>query len=334
MSLSRSQMEALLRRLRGPVRRAFERAIRNAKGRASVQAMVVAIESGDVDALLRAIGLRDGMYSTLTEQIRAVYGESGSLILASDLPRNFDMDFDINNPRAESWLRMNSSSLITGNLMPEQRAAIQEILQSGMSKGQNPTSTALDIVGRISKQTGRRQGGVIGLNQQQAKFAVNMAADLENLDCRYFSRKLRDRRFDNAVRKAIESGKPLSRKVQNKIVARYEGRLLKHRGDTIARTETLQSLNAANDEALQQVVQEGLAPRNAVVRVWRHSFSANERPGHLMMEGQRRGLDELFVNPITFASLLYPGSGPASEVINCRCFVEHEIDFFAVEVAA
>ena len=138
MSLSRSQMEALLTRLRGPVRRAFERAIRKATGRASLSAMVIAIEAGDVEGLLRAIGLRDGMWSVLSEQVRAVYGESGSLILASDLPRRFDMDFDINNPRAENWLRNDISRLIKTTLNPEPLAPVQYSLQSCMTLAQHP----------------------------------------------------------------------------------------------------------------------------------------------------------------------------------------------------
>jgi len=39
------------------------------------------------------------------------------------------------------------------------------------------------------------------------------------------------------------------------------------------------------------------------------------------------------VNPITYATLMYPGDGPASEVINCRCYIEPKIDFVAVELA-
>ncbi len=341
MALSRAQMDALLKKLEGPVRRAFEKAIQMAKSRAQINALAIAIETGNMDAILAAAGVREGMWSTMTEQIRTAYSQAGLLVMSADLSRGFELDFDINNPRAEGWLRNNSSRLIT-RLKMEQRAAIQEILQNSMSKGANPRTTALDIVGRIGK-TGRRQGGVIGLNQQQVKTAIRMSGDLHGIHItpenkamqqRYFNRKLRDRRFDSVVRRAIADGKPLSQKTRDKIVGRYEDRLLKYRGDTIARTETLASINAASDEALHQIVEEGLAPRNAVIRIWRHSYSADERPGHLMMSGQKRGLDEMFVNPITFAVLPYPGSGPGSEVINCRCYIEHEIDFIAVELAA
>ncbi len=336
MAVSRAQMNDLLRRLEGPVRDAFARAIRTARGRANIAAIVRAIEIGDIgNALMLSAGIREGMWSSLTESIRAAYATTGAFIIAADLPKRFAMEFDISNPRAESWLRNNSAQLVTGNLMPEQRAAIQEALVNGMVKGQNPRTTALDIVGRMSS-TGRRSGGVLGLTEQQVKFAVNMADDLENLNWqRYKKRVLRDKRFDSIVKRSVKTGKPLPKATRDKIVGRYKDRMLKHRGDTIARTETLQALNAASDEALRQIIDEGLVPKDAVIRIWRHSFGADERPGHLKMNGQERGIDELFLNPTTKISLKYPGGADlASEDVNCRCYLEHKIDFIAVELAA
>ena len=333
MATSRAQINALLNQLEKPVRLAFDRAVKNARTRAQINALIQAIETGDLEAVIVAAGIRDGMWSGLSESIRNAYVTNGALVLANDLPKRFAMEFDIRNPRAESWLRNFSSQLITGNLVPEQRAAIQIILKNGMVKGANPRSTALDIVGRIGTG-GRRTGGVIGLTEQQAGWVVNMNDDLEDLNERYFDRKLRDKRFDKTVRGSMESGTPLPKATRDRIVERYETRMLKYRGDTIARTEVLGAVNEASDEALRQIVDSGLAPNSAVKRIWRHSFSVNERPGHVAMNGQIRSVDEYFLNPITGVPLLRPGSGPASEVINCRCYLEHKIDFVAVELAA
>jgi hypothetical protein len=333
MPVTRSQANALLRRLEGPVRSSFDRIIAASRGRVKVGALVQAIEAGDIDAIMLSAGIRDGMWSTLTEQLRTSFLEAGVFALTNTVPAKFGAEFNINNPRAEAWLAKKSSQLITGYLKPEQRAAIQEILQYGMSKGKNPRTVALDIVGRVGV-TGRRSGGVIGLTKQQAQYVTNMMHDLEGLDPRYFNRKLRDRRFDKMVKRAIDTDTPISAKQRAHIVERYEAKMLKHRGDTIARTETLRSVNEASDEAMRQVVDDGLAPSNAITKVWRHSFSANEREGHVMMDGQRRMMDEDFNNPITGATLPYPGSGPGSETINCRCYIEHQVDFAAVERAA
>jgi hypothetical protein len=325
-------MERLLRKLEKPVADAFLAAIRDARSFAEIRALMAALETGDSALIMRAAGIRDGMFSPMTENIRSAYMEGGVTILQSDLPKRIAMTFDINNPRAQDWLRKQSSQLIT-RVMADQISAVQVIMEAGMIRGDNPRTVALDIVGRIGP-SGRRSGGVLGLNQQQAQWVVNMSDDLDNLDMRYFDRKLRDRRFDSVVRRHIEAGKPIPIETKQKVVARYEDRMLKLRGDTIGRTETLRAVNEASDEAMRQVVDEGLAPKNSVVRIWRHSFSANEREGHVMMNGQRRGIDEAFTNPITGAVLSHPGEGPADETINCRCYIEHAIDFAAVERAA
>ncbi len=337
MAISRSSINVLLARLTPPVQRAFAIAIQNAKSRAQINALVKAIEIGDIEAIILASGIRDGMWSNMSETIRNAYAANGAVVLVTDLPKRFAMEFDINNPRAESWLRVNSSQLITGNLVPEQRAAVQIILHNGMIKGKAPLSTALDIVGRMGGGGRGRGGGVLGLNEQQAKYMVNMADDLENLNWqRYNKRKLRDHRYDKMVKRSFNAGKPLPQKTRMKIVSRYSDRMLKHRGDTIGRTEVLRAINEASDEALRQVIDEGLAPRNAAIRIWRHSFGANERQGHLVMNAQERGIDEFFINPVTGAMLKYPGDpmGGPGEVINCRCYVEHKIDFIAVGLAA
>ena len=92
-------MNELLRRLEGPVRDAFARAIRTARGRAKIAALVRAIEIGDMDAVMLAAGLREGMWSALTEAIRSAYAASGVFVIAADVPKRFGMEFDINNPR-------------------------------------------------------------------------------------------------------------------------------------------------------------------------------------------------------------------------------------------
>ncbi len=328
--MTRSQFNRLLAKLQGPIGAAFRRAVAKSKSQASISKLVAAIEAGNIEQINYEAGVRMGMWSDLTERIRAAYGESGA-VAAADLPSRYRVDFDINNPAAQSWLIANSSQLITGRLMPEQMGAIQQMLGHGFMKGKNPRQIALDIVGRINPATGKRSGGVIGLTEQQAQFVTNAMDDLNDFNDRYFTRKLRDKRFDPTVRASFEAGKPLPQATQNKIIQSYENRMMKLRGDTIARTETLSAINASGDQAVSQVVQEGLAPSNSIKRIWRHSFGKNERPGHVRMNGQERGLEEDFENPITGVPLLRPGDGPASEVVNCRCYLEFEIDFVAVE---
>ncbi|WP_230079793.1 hypothetical protein, partial [Alteripontixanthobacter maritimus] len=50
---------------------------------------------------------------------------------------------------------------------------------------------------------------------------ANARQELEELNGEYFTRKLRDKRFDGIVRKAIATGKPLSVADVERIAGRY-----------------------------------------------------------------------------------------------------------------
>jgi len=330
MAASRDEIQRFMDGLEPIIARSFRDALSQIKTRAQITALTEAIRANNMTAVMNALGLRPGSWAGISEAVRNAYIESGAFMIAADVPRRLGMVFDVLNPRAEQWLRGHSSEFIT-YISNEQRETVQELLRQSMAAGRNPRSTALDIVGRMSSQTRRREGGILGLNKPQAAAALRAREQLANLDSAYFQRTLRDKRFDGIVRRSINSGMPLAQSDINRIVGRYEDRLLKLRGDTIGRTETLAALNEASDESLRQVVQEGLAPPDAVKRIWRHSFSQNERPGHIAMDGESRGIDEAFTNPVTGVSLIHPGEGPAGEVINCRCYIEHKIDFAMAE---
>jgi len=333
MPASRRTILQLLDSLEGPIAKAFREAVAGVTSRARINQIEAAIRRGDVEAVMRAAGVRPGSWSAVTEAVRNGYVEAGAFTIAADVPARLGMAFNVNNPRAEAWIRTHSSEWVT-NINDDVRESIRVALNQGMAAGRNPRSTALDIVGRVSKQTGRRTGGVIGLTDQQAQFALNARSDLENLSSRYFTRQRRDKRFDRMVRSAIESGEPLSQEQINRIVGRYEDRLLQLRGENVARTEALGALNEASDEALRQVVDEGLAPQESIIRIWDATLDARTRPDHVAADGQERGLNEAF--DVGGVAMMHPGdfSAPAEQVINCRCVARHQIDFVAVEEAA
>ena len=354
MSATRAEIQRLLDKLELPIMRAFEKAALGLKSRAQINRLAAAIAARDVNAIAAAVGVRPGTWNDVTESIRSAYYEGGTFTMAADVPPAYGAEFDLANPRAEAWLRTMSSEFVT-RVNLEQIEAIREVLAAGFEAGRNPLEMALDIAGRISPVTGRRQGGIVGLNGPQAELSSDMRNALSRTNGVGVLTKsdgttvkkfwigndgqlkstytMRDRRFDATIKKAIETGKPLPKPAVNKIVGRYEDKLLRLRGETIGRTEALAALNEASDEALRQVIDEGLAPATAVKRIWRHSFSLNERSGHRKMDKQERPVNVPFDNPETGVSLMHPGEGPASEVINCRCIVEHRIDFIAVEKA-
>ena len=74
---------------------------------------------------------------------------------------------------------------------------------------------------------------------------------MEALDPAYFTRKLRDARFDSMIRRAIEKGEPLNQTDIERILARYSDRLLRFRGEVIARSEALAAFNTGRDLAMR-----------------------------------------------------------------------------------
>jgi len=82
----------------------------------------------------------------------------------------------------------------------------------------------------------------------------------------------------------------------------------KFRNQRIAQTEILGASNYGNYEGM---VQSGIV----ATREWLSSRDARVRDSHRLLDGQVRELDKRYSN-----GLMHPhGSGPAAEVVNCRC---------------
>jgi hypothetical protein len=242
--------------------------------------------------------------------------------------------FDSRNVRAEEWLRSHSSQLVT-RVIEEQRTSIAQALDAGLRAGQNPNRTALDVVGRMNRVTGRREGGLLGLTGPQSEFVASARSELTTGDPaslrNYLTRSRRDKRFDRAVMKAINGGKALDAATIDQIVGLYSDRLLQLRGEMLARTETLTSIHAAKHEGFRQGLEKTNYPPEAVTRVWRAAGDSKVRHTHAAMSGQIvTGLVTPFVSP-SGAMLRYPGDtglgAGADEVIGCRCDDDYRIDF-------
>lgn len=344
--MARTNLHLILERLTEDfapkIRDAFVSAMRDVSDSVILADMVAAIETGDVERAFRLLGLNEAALRPVLAAISEAY-ETGGMVTAEAFPKRIRtvdsarFRFNVRAARAEKWLRDASSSLVS-DITDKARATVRDTISRGMTEGINPRTTALDLVGRIDKATGHRVGGAIGLTPQQEIWVDRVKRDLRNLDEGYFSRTLRDKRFDDLVRKAIDSGSPLSEDQISKLVGRYRDNALRYRGEVIGRSEAIESLNRGQHESLSQAVDNGAIQRQAVKRVWDSAGpDGRTRDSHLMMDGHSVGLDEPFVFP-SGARLMFPGdritsSGPAkaiaAETIQCRCRVRLEIDFFA-----
>ncbi len=332
------QLDALLDSQPPLIAAAFRAAIADVVDNVILAQVVEAIERNDVEAAWRAIGYSPAAMNPFALALQQVFTQGG-VMMAATFPKFIPaangvksvFRFDIRDPEAERWLREKSSEMIT-NIEQDMRINVRDTLTSGMEAGRNPRSVALDIVGRLNPQTGKREGGVIGLSDQQETWSRSARAKLLTLDASYFDLSLRDKRFDATVQKAIDTGKPLPVDVVDKLVSRYRANALRYRGEQIGRTEALAALNRSEYESVRQAVAQGSTPASAVERVWDSAGDRRVRSSHRAMDGQRVGLEEAFTTP-SGQKLMHPGDASmgasGAEIIACRCRVRTVVDFFA-----
>lgn len=330
----RQRLEQLALQFEPMLARAFLDAVADIASKAEIARIVERLERGDVDGALRAVHIDPAAFVGVEEALRAGYGAGGAAVVGA-MPVLKEPDgsrmvlrFDLRNPRAESWLTQHSSGLIT-RIVEDQREAVRSALTSGMVDGTNPLTVALDVVGRVNRATGRREGGILGLTAQQEQFVRNALAELTSSPeemARFLERSRRDKRFDRTIAKAIRDGEPLDKATVDRILGRYKDRLLQLRGETIARTEMLTALNASQREAFEQAIERGAVARQDVRKVWRSAGDAKVRDSHRAMDGESAGMDERFGNGLLFPH--EPGA-PPEEVVNCRCGIDYRIDYLA-----
>lgn len=323
------------------IQEAFLRAMQGAVDRAMLDEMVAAIEAGDVERLFAASGYSPAVLIPVLDRIEQTYRAAGEDTV-STWPRRIVTPggttvvpiFNIRNPVVEQELRQNSSEFIT-RISEEARENVRQVMQDGMARGENPRKVALDIVGRIDPSTGKRTGGVIGLSNQQERWAASAQRYLTTLDNQYFTLGLRDKRFDPTVRKAIESGKPLPADVVSKLTTAYKQRALRYRGEMIGRTEALHAIQRAEWLAHQAEIDAGNLVRQQVKKWWADSHDGRTRHTHRQLgvkynRDRPIDMDEPFISP-SGSRMMHPGdsslgASPA-ELILCRCGAQYEVDW-------
>ena len=264
------------------------------------------------------------------------------------------------NERAERIARDLGSKLVT-EVVDDTRVLIAQTIRAGLEAGAGPLRTALDIGGRVVN--GKRQGGLVGLHSTQAEYVQSMRTALSSTNGVGVRRIVtdpvtgaqravkdfwigrdgtlkstltaRNKQSDAAIFRAIRDGTTLPQTAIDRAAQGYSNNLLRQRGETIARTETLKALNAGRQEALDQLIEN---PNNDVqaqdvVRAWDSTGEdGRTRQSHLDADKQDpvpQGVPFI----VGGYSMMYPGDSsmgaPPGETVNCRCYSDIRIDFFA-----
>lgn len=207
-------------------------------------------------------------------------------------------------------------------------------MRAGLEAGQGPRTVALDLVGRVNRMTGLREGGIIGLNSSQKDYVISARRELASGDPgllrNYLTRARRDANFDRFVARSIASGKPIAAADIDRMTSRYKDRLLQLRAETIARTESITALRAGKQEGYRQLVDSGAVRDDQITRTWSDTGDGRTRPSHHAANGQKvRGLNTPF--QLSGGQVMFPGDtslgAPASLTANCRCLETIRIRF-------
>lgn len=325
------RIDAALKKLEPSIRQAFTAAIQAQASAVDMRALVAALEVGNVEGAVALLRTNQALLFPLSEAVRDSFIVGGTMAV-SGLPKTVraTFGFDGRHERAEAWVMRHAGVLIEG-IREETLQMARDVIRAGIEAGHNPRKVAVDIVGR--KVGDRRVGGFLGLNSRQTNSILSGRAKLLSGDPalmrKYLELKLRDRRFDRTIAKAIREGEKLSVADVDRIIAGHKSKALKYRGDVIARTESLNGLRAGRHEGFKQVEDEYGA--DAITRTWDATGDSRTRPEHMEMDGQTvRGMDEPFVAP-DGSRLMHPGDtslgASGAMTIQCRCIEAIRVDF-------
>jgi hypothetical protein len=256
-----------------------------------LDALADALEKGDEQAVL---GMLDVLLAQQTAKEQAKLQDAawagGALAAAQINPvlRGATFEFNRLNPKLVDWLQTYSLELIR-EVNDKTVEGVRSALTAGMKAGQNPRTQATQI-----KQ-------IVGLTNRQSAAVANFRKELEGFHERggaagyklgskidrvnghqvhnygpggkpkdgIRERRLRDFRYDKTLSAAMASGKPLTPAQIDKMVEAYARKYRKYRGDTIARTESMRTLNIGVQDAWRQAIESGKVPEIAVRRFWK-----------------------------------------------------------------
>lgn len=335
---SREQLAVLASEWETRLRLAFMEAVNAIRDTVTLRVIVERLERRDVAGAIEALQIDREAFGSLEVALADAYN-AGGMATAEDMAlrdpegHRVVFRFGVRNPEAEAWLRNHSSQLVT-RIVDDQREAIRQSLTEGLARGDNPRATALDVVGRVNRVTGRREGGVIGLSSPHAATVENarramLSGDIEGMR-RYLTLKTRDRRFDASIRKAIAEGRALAAADVARVTGRLSDRYLKLRADTIALHETFWALSASRDQAFRQAIASGKVDARDVTKTWLHTPQEHPRMQHVAMQGQTVAFDQPFIAP-DGTPIMHPHAEgvPARHTLGCKCRADYRIDYVA-----
>ena len=205
-------------------------------------------------------------------------------------------------------IMQNRALQVTSQFTHKQEEAMREVLLDGIRRGRNPRQQAIAL---------RKS---IGLTAKQVKAVNNFRDMLEEGNKEVLTRKLRDKRFDRTINRAIREEKRIAQKRINRMVTRYRERYIKYRATVIAQTESLSAVHQGKEEMFNHAIAQGHLTRENLEGTWITIEDVLRRHHHGTMQGQKKPHGQYFISGLG-NQLLHPGdpNAPIEEIANCRC---------------
>lgn len=321
------QIDALLAQYTPQIRDAFYAAIYGARANVNAADLIAALQAHDVERAVQLLRIEQGVLFPLDDAVRSAFIAGGQSVVApTGLTGVFS--FAGRHWRAEQWAQLLGSTLIQG-IQDDTLAMARNVITAGLQEGFSPQKVQRDLTGTLNRITGRREGGFLGLTAQQADSIISGRAKLASGDPKlmreYLDLKLRDRRYDAMVKRAIKDGKPVAPADLEKIITAHKNKALAYRGKMIAANEAFTAQAAGRDEAYRQMLDR--PDVEDVTARWQHNLSQVPRLDHVAMDGTiislRRG--EVFQFPDVAMKHPHDPAGGAKHSIECRCIAVYRV---------
>lgn len=288
----------------------FRAAVDAMRAKIDATALRAAVDRGDMAAVLRVVGLADdtGVFDRLMEPLRRAFEAGGAAAPQQQAVSSATFAYDRDTPRTVRAMRDYGLALIR-QITEDTRGAVREVMTEQLNAGVNPRAVATRI------------GDIVGLTSHQAAQVARYRAALVEGDMKALAMKLRDKRFDATVARAIREGGRVPADRIGQLVGRYAERMRRFRGETIARTESIRAVNLGAHQGMRQAIDGGHLPETGLTRRW--VVAKDERTCPVCREIARlnkRGVP--FETPFRAptGSLMRPPAHP-----NCRCVVTYAL---------
>lgn len=331
-------LKAVLAKIEPGLRRVILAALQEMRDTADMDRLTALLQIGDVEGVVAMLRLSAEATAAM-EAALADAVQTGAR--AAVAPPGIVFAFDAVNPATVEFIRAYRLNLIR-QIDDVTREGVRQIIRDGLEHGQNPRTVARAVKERV------------GLTQSQAKAVANFRAELERFHLKrtagdwnlggkisraaggaqvyvidqhgnpvdkIMARRLRDFRFDRTLRRAMQTGEPLTPEQIDKMVAAYERKFLRFRAETIARTEALRAANAGEHQQWVQAVQRGVVEESRIRRHWLTAGDERVRLSHRQIPHMNQGgvmLNQPFRTP--GGLVLTPPAAP-----NCRCTVTYRV---------